>query len=67
MQQLITQVHSDGSITIQKKQYIEDGWFIEVKGAVYKVMEIPQYGGQAQEVGTWSTLFNALKQANSLV
>lgn len=58
---------SDGSnLIIQPHKYIEDGWFIEVKNGLYKVYEIPQYGGCPHHLRDFECPDSAIKYATNL-
>lgn len=58
--------YEDGKLTLQKKDYIEDGWYIEQNGNYWKLFEIPQYGGQPEEIGNYGSLGTALERADEL-
>jgi len=47
-------------LTLQRSDYIEDGVYIEVKGLVYSVFEIPQYGGTPQLIKACDTIDEAM-------
>lgn len=56
----------DGVLTIQPKEYVEDGWFIRVIRGNYCVFEIPQYGGESYHLQDFGNITDALELANSL-
>jgi len=59
--------HFKGNIlTIQRSDYIDDGWYIEIKGNKFTVYEIPEGGGQEQEIGTFNNIETAFGWALNL-
>lgn len=52
--------YEDGIITIQPKDYIEDGWYIEIDGGDHNVYEIPEGGGDTQYMRRFDTLHEAM-------
>lgn len=51
-------------IIIQKSQYIEDGWFIEINGREITLFEIPLYGGAEHKIKDFLTISEAIDCAN---
>ena len=56
----------DGVLTIQEAEYIEDGWFIEVRESDITLYEIPLYGGEESKTGEYKTILEAINVGNSL-
>jgi len=54
------------NLTIQPKRYIEDGWRIKVIGGMYRVFEIPQYGGKEYHLQDFVDAEAAFDLVNSL-
>ena len=57
--------YKNGTLTIQRQPYIEDGWYIEVDTSI-RVYEIPQFGGNAQLVDTVASLEKAFEIVKEL-
>jgi len=56
----------NGKITIQKSEYIDDGWYIEIIGNIITLYEIPLFGGDVQVIGEFGTLIDAINKGNNL-
>ena len=54
-----------GIMTIQRAEYIEDGWYVEI-GEKFNVFEIPQYGGDPQHIAEYDNIKDAMDLALSL-
>jgi hypothetical protein len=57
--------YENGILTIKRKKYIEDGWYIENFGKNWKLLEI-QYGGEPEEVSRHESFESAYKAALQL-
>lgn len=59
---------ANGDLDIQPKEYIEDGWFIDIDAntQVISLYEIPMGGGEPQLVSTFETLSAAIDMALQL-
>lgn len=57
---------ADGRMTVQAKEYIEDGWFIEIDKEYIALHEIPIGGGEPQFIGEFKTLPEAVDAALKL-
>jgi len=56
----------NGILTIQRADYIEDGFYIEVIGSEITIWEIPSYGGEARLHSKHATLNSAIEAFNYL-
>lgn len=56
----------DGKVIIQKSEYIEDGWYIEVLDERIILWEIPQFGGEPYIIDEFSTIIQAIQKGESL-
>ena len=66
MRKLTLYIHDNNKIQIQRADYIEDGWFIEIKDNMFLVYEIPQGGGNDEFIGTYDSLLSAIEKAEKL-
>ena len=65
MDKYIMMIEND-KVTIQSFEYIEDGFFIEIKGSVISLFEIPQFGGEVQTIGNFKTVIEAINAGKAL-
>ena len=66
----MTELHAtykDGILTLQRRKYIEDGWYIESVAGVWKLFYIPQYGGEPQFIGSYTSFKAAYEKALTLL
>ena len=56
----------DGRLTVQKHEYIEDGWFIEIDKEYIALHEIPEGGGEPAFIAEFKTLPEAIDAALNL-
>lgn len=56
----------DGKVTVQRADYIDDGWFVEINQDKITLLEIPEFGGNPIIVNRYVTLIDALEAANKL-
>lgn len=66
MDKLFAIYDSDGILTIQRAEYIEDGWYIKNICDSWILFEIPQYGGEAQFIDNYPDFHTAYKAAKEL-
>jgi len=65
MRKLTTYI--DGNkIIIQRADYIEDGWFIEIVGKIITLYNIPLYGGIGSKIGNYETVMEAVNAGDKL-
>lgn len=64
---VMTAIFCNGKLTLQRREYIEDGWYIEQNGAYWKLFEIPWGGGEPQEVGNYDSIGSAIQRAQELI
>lgn len=57
----------DGKLTIQRDDYIEDGWYVEVIENKITLYEIPLYGGEESKIGEYKTVLEAIKDGEALI
>ena len=57
---------NDGRLTVQAKEYIEDGWVIEIDKDYISLHEIPLYGGDPVFIAAFKTLPEAIDAALDL-
>lgn len=62
-----TLITDNNKIIIQKAEYIEDGWYIEINNEGISLYEIPQFGGNPILIGQFSTINKAIEKAESLI
>lgn len=62
---LVAHIRTD-CVILQKRQYIEDGWFIKVIPSQVQLWEIPQFGGDEQLIGNFTSITEAYQRAISL-
>lgn len=65
-ERLTTYVDEIGVITIQRAEYTEYGWVIEVSGATIRLFEIPYGGGERMLVDSYDTIIDAIRAAELL-
>lgn len=65
MEKYITIVDGD-KITVQRAAYIEDGAYIEIIHNNITLYESPEFGGEAQKVGEFSSLLDAIARSKEL-
>ncbi|MNQ55077.1 hypothetical protein D3C85_691590 [compost metagenome] len=54
--------YTDGVLTIQEADYVEDGWLIKTgANGKFEVWLIPQYGGEEAHIETFESFHEALK------
>lgn len=58
--------HENGLLIIQKADYIEDGWYIEIDNFHVRLYEIPLGGGKAELIETYVTFQEAYDKAISM-
>lgn len=63
---LFSKKRHDGSLLIQKAQYIEDGWFILKKEDGFHLYELPLFGGEESLVDVYPDFEQAYKVAMEL-
>lgn len=54
------------NLVIQPKKYIDDGWLIKVVNGIYKLYEIPQYGGHPEHLLDFECAKSAIEYAKYL-
>jgi len=57
----------DGVITIQKSEYIEDGFYIEILNEKITLYEIPSFGGEPVTIKDCNTLIEAIELSKTLI
>ena len=50
-------------ITVQPREYIEDGWYIESDGDGWMLFEIPPYGGEEHLIERFDNFQDAIIEA----
>lgn len=65
MEKLITYIKGE-TIIIQRADYIEDGWYVEIFKDKITLFEIPQGGGEPFFVERFDTVLEAIKKGQSL-
>lgn len=63
---LFVKEQEDGSLLIQKSEYIEDGWFIHKKENGFHLYEIPLFGGEESLIDVYSDFKSAYSSAMEL-
>lgn len=63
---LFVKEQEDGSLRIQKSEYIEDGWFIHKKENGFHLYEIPCFGGEESLIDVYSDFESAYSSAMEL-
>ncbi len=63
---LFVKEQEDGSLLIQKSEYIEDGWFIHKKENGFHLYEIPLFGGEESLIDVYSDFESAYSSAMEL-
>ena len=63
---LFVKEQEDGSLLIQKSEYIEDGWFIHKKENGFHLYEIPLFGGEESLIDVYSDFESAYSSAVEL-
>ncbi len=63
---LFVKEQEDGSLLIQKSEYIEDGWFIHKKENGFHLYEIPCFGGEESLIDVYSDFESAYSSAMEL-
>lgn len=63
---LFVKEQEDGSLLIQKSEYIEDGWFIHKKENGFHLYEIPLFGGEESLIDVYSDFESAHSSAMEL-
>lgn len=63
---LFVKEQEDGSLLIQKSEYIEDGWFIHKKENGFHLYEIPCFGGEESFIDVYSDFESAYSFAMEL-
>ena len=58
---------NEAVLTIQPKQYIEDGWYIKIIDTAISLWEIPANGGKANMIGFFETIQEAIEAAKNLI
>jgi len=66
MVKLSAYYHENGILMIQRADYIEDGWFIEIDGSYFRLYEIPPGGGKAELIRIYKTFQEAYRTAISM-
>jgi len=56
----------ENKIIIQKADYIEDGWYIEIEGSIITLFEIPTGGGEESVIGCYDTILEAVNAGKLL-
>lgn len=64
-QKLTTYIDGD-IVTIQRADYIEDGWYIEVINKEITLWEIPYGGGEPYKIDTYESIQEAVKAGEAL-
>lgn len=65
MKKLVLYVKRD-SILVQRAEYIDNGWFIEIVGSKNQLYEIPDGGGKPIFIGEYETLMEAICRGETL-
>jgi len=65
MRKLTTYIKGN-EIIIQRADYIEDGWFIEIIDSTITLYEIPLFGGKESKIGIYNTIIEAINAGDSL-
>ena len=65
MEKLTTYIKGD-KIVIQRADYIEDGWYVEIDKDVITLYEIPLGGGVESSVGFYDTVLEAIDAGKEL-
>ncbi len=63
---LFVKEQEDGSLLIQKSEYIEDGWLIHKKENGFHLYEIPLFGGEESLIDVYSDFESAYSSAMEL-
>lgn len=63
---LFVKEQEDGSLLIQKSEYIEDGWFLHKKENGFHLYEIPCFGGEESLIDVYSDFESAYSSAMEL-
>lgn len=63
---LFVKEQEDGSLLIQKSEYIEDGWLIHKKEDGFYLYEIPCFGGEESLIDVYSDFESAYSSAMEL-
>lgn len=63
---LFVKEQEDGSLLIQKSEYIENGWFIHKKENGFHLYEIPLFGGEESLIDVYSDFESAYSSAMEL-
>lgn len=63
---LFVKEQEDGSLLIQKSEYIEDGWFIHKKENGFHLYEIHLFGGEESLIDVYSDFESAYSSAMEL-
>ena len=62
---LVAHIRAD-CVILQKRDYIEDGWFIKVTPSQVQLWETPQFGGEEYLIDTFPSITEAYQHAISL-
>jgi len=58
--------YRDGVLTLQRAEYIEDGWFMEYKDSQWFLYEIPEGGGTPQFIFARSDFIKVYAKIDTL-
>ena len=62
---LTTYINGD-IVTIQRADYIEHGWYIEINGKEITLYEIPYGGGKPCKINKYESISEAIKAGEAL-
>ena len=65
MRKLTTYI-KENKIIIQRADYIEDGWYIEIVDNIITLYEIPLHGGKESKIGNYKTVIKAINAGYKL-
>jgi hypothetical protein len=64
---MIKSVEIEGELVVLYSQFFQDGgWYIEVDGLEFRLIEIPIYGGEPCLVNIFETLITAIREGEKL-
>ena len=66
MKKYTVYIHDDNKIQLQRADYIEDGWYIDIIGGKFLLYDITQYGGNEEFIEVYDSLISAIEKAESL-
>lgn len=56
----------ENKIIIQRADYIEDGWYIEIIDNVITLWEIPLHGGKERKIRNYETVMEAINAGDAI-